>query len=1784
LRRPTGQHGKPPLPPPRKKPISGPPIKAKPKVPLPSQVDTEIGSAAPAVEAKPGPAEGVPAPASRVPTDPGKSSSRRKRATAATETLGNQPTPVSGELLMSADPLPDRGGAPPPAPEDMTMVAAAPEEPKDPLADEGRRSIAAFKRELEREDDPLRIGRLHYEIARIEEGILANLDEAEAHYAQALEADPDLLPAIVGARRTRLLRKDYARALLLFDREVRVTADQQTKASLLLAKARLLEDQLDRVDEARKTFAAGLEISASDPVLLKAMEQADRQMAQWDALSDDYAQTGNAVGSDPRHRAAMVVRRARLLEVQHDDPDAAAELYEAALAVDPKVPGALDALKRLHYGRRRWRELIRVLEREAEGARDVSVRMMAHYRIGQIHADRLGNRREAITALERAVSEAPDQPFVLDTLARLYEQAGSQQSLADTLERLTACTADPRERLGYLHRIGDLYRDRLADDDASMKAYERALGIDPAYIPALRALGPMYQAKERWDDLVKMHEAEVAAVHDARRRAVAHARAAEILERVDRWTEATGHHERALALDPELQSSFRALVRLYERADDHHKLIELYERAIDRVDDERKVEYLFAIGDIYRGPLRDPEQAEAAYKRILRLRPKHLGAVHAIQRTAESAGRWRQLVEALELETRMIDDDHEKVSLLHRAGDVLLEQLGLRGEAIARFKRVLELDGHHRATLASLGRIYHSEGHWADLVEVYRRDLDVTEDPAAMVSLLHKMGEVYARFLANTDRALECFRDALAIDPRHGPSAQALARLLRERADWKALVELTGNELRHARDTNTQAMAAFRAGEIYEEHLDDKQNAEVYYQQATALRPADRPASEALSRVRTHLAHYTELAEELEARAAKEPDAYVAITTLLRAGEAWSDRVGALQKAIACYESVLERDPDHMLALIAVEPLYRETRQWDKLAETYARQTHVFNDTGAKVAALTERARCIRENGVGTTKDLVEVYSEILAIRPGERAALEGLERLAMEAHEPRVIASVSERLAEATHSSELKSAYLTRQAEALEAIGQIKCLDIFRKAVRLDGRNRAALRGLARVAEMVGHGKAMAEAAELQARVAKLPPDVAAAWVRHGVIQLEQLEDQEGAIQSFERALFTYADHVDAAERISRQLRELGRYEVLVERLTRAAGEAKTPERQSALWIEVSQIYAEELNNLGAALSALRRLTDAQPNNPEALCELARLMTGDRRYDEAVVLLQKTLKLEPEGRLVLRVHRLLATCYQQLDDAPTAFQHYFKALELKPNDRQLLQALNALQFKVEDFKAAVETSTRLVRISRDDDERVEGLMMVARAKAEVGRKDEAIDHLAEAVSIEGSRSDAAEAVRELAQSADEWRHYAKGLHQRIEARTRDPKAKANLYLDLARVYAEDVGSDKDAMSVLAEGLRQCNSDARLRYQLAMHLRAANRLGEAIEQLQYMLMDDVTRVEAWRAMAQSFEALGRPRERVMALAPLVLLGDADPGEADQVRSWEPATRSIPPGGFSARITSDIWIAREQQAAAANLLSAISESLVKVRAPELGNYGVGWGDKVRTDSPLRMVIDRIASLFALEEFDVYMHRQRDKGVIVENGSRPAVLIPPWLNDLRPSRQVFHIGRALFNISRGVFPIDLFSARELEVLLAAAARTMNPQFGSNVASPDLLEDRQRLILKGLPRRKRKAFETSAATYARAQQLDVSTFVQWAQQTSRRVALILADDLVGSIEELTRVEDFGGDRGRALVTNSAVVSDLVKVWVSKPAMALRQRCGLLPPPSGANPAVSPYSGQQR
>ena len=520
---------------------------------------------------------------------------------------------------------------------------------ENPFLRYAQTQIQAWEAELATQPDLFRAARLNYEIARLLEYPLGDLNQASTYYLRAHGLLPEYLPILRGARRVLLAQRNFQRALPLFDAEIRLTSDPRRKAALMYAKGSLLADVLRNEGEARAAYASARELDPGNVSILKALEQIDARNGAWDQLEKELAHTASAVEKDPRHRSALVARRAHLFEVRQKNVGTAVELLETALDLDPAAPGAFAALKRLHHAQGRWRELIAVLERESQALGDPDLKAMAHYRIARLHSERLGNRDKAIAALERSVAENPKYRLVVEELIRQYAAAGRHDAQVRMLEILVGNIDAPQERISILYQIGELHENRLYNEDEAIRWYESALAIEPTYRPSLRALSKLYTRRKMWEPLIQMLHDEAEASDDSARAAAAHTRMAEIFEvQLGDAEQAIDHHARALALQPGLATPFKALSRLYGDAGRFHELIELLERGIDEASEEdRRVAYLFRVGDLYADYLHEPVQAAHTYRRILKIDPDHLGAIHAVQRVYEVAGRHKELVDAL---------------------------------------------------------------------------------------------------------------------------------------------------------------------------------------------------------------------------------------------------------------------------------------------------------------------------------------------------------------------------------------------------------------------------------------------------------------------------------------------------------------------------------------------------------------------------------------------------------------------------------------------------------------------------------------------------------------------------------------------------------------------------------------------------------------------------------------------------------------------------------------------------------------------------------------------------------------------------------------------------------------------------------------------------------------------------------------------------------------------------------------------------------------------------------
>jgi cellulose synthase operon protein C len=1620
--------------------------------------------------------------------------------------------------------------------------------------------IFACERELEQKPAPTpqRAGRLHFEIARLQDSSLGDLTGAAEHYQAAHRLLPDHLPSILGARRALLQAGQFAAALPLFDAELRASSNAAKKALVSLEKARILDEKLGLKREARDAYEAALELDETNPSALRAVERAELGAKAWDALEKTYQRAAQVLTSDGRHRAAVLSERARLFEAHKRDNHTATELYQAAFEADPGAPSAILALKRLHTAHQRHHDLIAVLEREAVLSADPGVRALSLYRVARLYADRIGNLESAADALERALSHVGDEPMILEELARVYELSRRHADLVRILELVAGKLEVSTERVGIYHRLAQIYEDKLADESRAIIWYERALGAERGYVPAIQALAKLYTRKKQWQELVRVHTGEAEASNDPARRAAAYSRIAQIYEsELKLVDQAVQHHARALGMLPGYAPSFKALARLYTQAQRFPELAELYERAVDgAADDETKITYLFKVGRLYEDALEAPAQALTAYRRILDVDPQHLGAIHALQRAAERAGRFKDLVQALELEAQKIPDKRQRLAILHRAGEVSEVELGDDDAALALFRKIYDLDRTYAPALASLGRLHYKAGRYEDLLETYQAELRISGKNPQSAALLFKMGELYEERVGRDEDAIISYRKAIEMDPFNHQALHALGRKLTERNRFDEYVKLLELELSSLKDPAQRARTSFRLGEVYEYRLKSPEKALAAYEAALSVEPDFRPARDGRLRLLTEARDFKRLVDELarEAETAKDPK--LAVAARLREGEVWRDELGDPVRAISCFEAVLQKDPGHVDALLALEPLYAERGAWDLLCQVLSSEARVFNEPSARVGALRELARVQEEFAGASPEQVQNSYFAILQLLPTDLAALRALEQRALREGDKKLLSHIDAKLGAMVEEPQLIALYHTRLAEALEELGDASAMETFRSALRHDPESIAAARGLSRIAERGQIPELLEEAAESEARIGLDLGASARLLIKAANCRTER-GDVAGAVLSLSRALEINPEYEPAAARLRELLLARGEVERLIALLSQAATAAKTAERVASIWVNVAELYADKKNDIPAGLAALQRAKQLLPAHVPTSMKLADLYTRNGQWADLV-----------EAHV-----RLAAVLDEHLADAPRALSNLNAALVRDPNHRAALERLLSLQRRHQKLDDAAETARRLVKVSPELNARVAALVEVGRLERTRGQSAAAIQAYEQAVALVGVDGAAAAEFRELVASEGRkgpanYGRYAAALSRFAEDAQPSSPALIPTYLELSRVLSDDMGEVEQAVQALNRGLGKVGERVELQAELATRLLRAGQFAPAVAASRRVLETDVMRASAWRELSEGFKGLGRIPEATLSLAPLLAINAATDLDRATLSARPSRAGAGHAGAFDLGQLQAIAALPPDDAATA-LLAQIAEGLGKVHPPELERFGVSSRDRISAKSghPLRALADRVANLFGVEEYDLYLHRGPSASVDVEFTDPLSILVPSGFAKLGEGQQVFLLARVMANISRSLQAIDRLSADALAVLLAAAARTVDSSFAAGLADEEFLNNHARRVSRSLPWLGRGAVEEAARAYIAAPRLDPAEWLFRARLGAQRAALLVGDDLPGCIGLLRQTEgDLAGLSGPALAQGMRSVHDLLRFWVSDAALAARRKLGTL------------------
>ncbi|HEU4729267.1 MAG TPA: hypothetical protein VFT22_15305, partial [Kofleriaceae bacterium] len=628
-------------------------------------------------------------------------------------------------------------------------------------------------------------------------------------------------------------------------------------------------------------------------------------------------------------------------------------------------------------------------------------------------------------AVDQPLEAHLESPTVLDRALEELGDAGGEKR-AEAMARELEATSDPAVAAMLAYELGELYERRLADEARAVKAFGKALALDPGLRANLWAIRRVFYRRALWPNLVKLIAAEVGYARDDHERADLLLEKARIAgQHMQDPGEARAALEEATRIAPQHQAALLELERLLAHGDDLPALLDVWERLADAVESPaRKIAYWLEVARA--AAPSDFGRAQAAFDQAAVLAPDDRLTAERIARerlhAAEAHGTPGEVASAIEALAGQL------VQAFGPAGAELTEGDG-RPERAQRMRRELVALRRRQAQLA---RTDAPERAW----DVLQQAIAMSPGDPLLLSDLTELAEELGRYDALADlvqswqavegdpgraMALSIRRaDALL---RGGQRDQARALLASLEATAPGFIVLTSVAERDALGrgdgsalANTYLSAAHAAllGSWVgpgQQPIPDPTAAAALYVQAAEILAYEVGGPDAIEEARGALGRALEAVPEY-------PVALEALTELddttgnvaeglarLRAQASAADgdtrrqlierairlarSHGDLDSVLALETELVQLSPSELALRWRLEATLGQLGRDDERAQLLAELATLESDAMRRGTALLAAAR-LRERG-GAVEQATELYRQVLTLWPEDTFARESL-------------------------------------------------------------------------------------------------------------------------------------------------------------------------------------------------------------------------------------------------------------------------------------------------------------------------------------------------------------------------------------------------------------------------------------------------------------------------------------------------------------------------------------------------------------------------------------------------------------------------------------------------------------------------------------------------------------------------------------------------------------------------------------------------------------------------
>ncbi|MEW5850125.1 MAG: tetratricopeptide repeat protein [Myxococcota bacterium] len=1154
------------------------------------------------------------------------------------------------------------------------------------------------------------------ERGRILESKLNKAEDAFTAYKNAFEADPAFQPALDAVCRILRARNNTAEIGEVLSRAVKALPEGASRAERGLEYARLLEAQLGDVERAVQVYAEVLSVNPGATAALQALERLYARLGRHEELINVLTRLWEA-SPNPEETASVPLAVARVMRYALNDDARAMAILERARHRTPRDAAILRALAEVYAAAGRHQEHVEVLLALATSAKDEKQRVALHFEAGNILEERLKDEAGAIAQYKAVVLVNPRFLPAVQALGRLFHKGQRWTELASMYEAEVAALEEPSQKVPRLFKLAELRADKLQDEEGAAACYREIIQLAPGYLPALKALGALFAAHNRWEELIQLYEDEVKETADRDQMFFLLDKIASIWdEKLGRLDQAIETYERILRTAPNHLPAIRNLGQLFVRAERWRDLVRINSMEAELTQDQKQlVALLHKNGEILEEKENDVDGAISSYKKALLLSPSYLPTLRALGRLYSQRGAWTDLISMYRQEADVTRQRDHRVSLLFKVAEICEERLQDRQKAINAYREVLGEKADHHPSIRALMRLFLAAGDYAGLVEMAQAEALVFSDPLEQAHALYQAGEILSARLGRPAEAAALFQRALTLHPTFDAALSALVELASASGDIKAEHEALKKALEACPPGPRWLSLARGLAELLADRMNEPEAAARLYEQILERDPADLTALRGALRLALRRKDWARSISMAERLAPLEPETDAAAALYLQVASWKTHHVEPAQDPIPSYLKVLEYNPGDPVALRAVERAYRKAQAWEGLYQLYDRERSQATDP-VRILDLCMRMADLATFSMKKDEEAVVALEKALKADSGYMPALRRLEplyeKLGRHSDKLQLLAMEAEATKDPARAFSTLLEVARLQEEKFNNIDA--AVDCYFRLLDRDPRHPQAQEKLDAILEK--HQK-WDKLVELLGRRAAFTNDTAQKsdlLFRSAQLMVQRLGRGDDAISILSTLIRAVPNHAPAVQLLAELQDAANRFPEAAQAYTVLLQLNPDPNLAGNVHKRLAQIFHKKLPDPARAAQHYAAALAAKPTDLTLAGDLTELYLSQRAWPQAAEMLAALAERDPDTEAraehLLKLAQVMEEGFQ---DGPRAAEAYRRILELKPDHQLAVEKLVDLYERLGDFAGLAHAYTSMIQqTAKSDKPRLAALHM----------------------------------------------------------------------------------------------------------------------------------------------------------------------------------------------------------------------------------------------------------------------------------------------------------------------------------------------------------------------------------------------------------------------------------------------------------------------------------------